>query len=438
MNPEQLLEMARRRSEAAEVFVLDSQETPVSFEANRLKAAQARQTSGVALRLIKDGRIGFAASTKPDEDAAALVAIALETAPFGPEARFTFPDTVTYPDVDVYDPGVEAVSLEHMAQLGQQVIDRLRRHTPDLLCDGSVRKATLSARILNSSGADLAYRHSVFSLFMEGTLVRGTDMLFVGDGEASCQPVTDITRIVETMERQLEWARENVPAPTGQVPVVFTPRGVAGALIAPLVMALSGRTVYQKMSPLTDSLGKAVYDGGITLTDDPTIPFRPGSRPFDDEGVPSRPVVLIERGTVRSFLYDLQTAGLAGTESTGSGSRSLTSQPSISTSNLILAGGETSFDAMVQNISDGLVVEQLMGAGQGNVLGGEVSGNVLLGYRIRDGRVLGRVKDTMVALNVHQALKDVAAIGNDSRWLGGSLFTPSLCLARVSVSTKEQ
>ena len=78
-----------------------------------------------------------------------------------------------------------------------------------------------------------------------------------------------------------------------------------------------------------------MYDTRFSLTDDATLSYRPGARPFDDEGVPSRRTPLIEKGTVRSFLYDLQTAGLAKVDSTGSAERSLASQPSISTSCLV-------------------------------------------------------------------------------------------------------
>ena len=92
---------------------------------------------------------------------------------------------------------------------------------------------------------------------------------------------------------------------------------------------------------------------------------------------------------------------------------------------------------MVANIKLGLVVEQLMGAGQGNVLNGDFSGNVLLGYKIENGRITGRVKDTMVSGNVYQTLKQIEALGNDARWVEGFLKTPSIYCANLSVATKE-
>jgi PmbA protein len=152
--------------------------------------------------------------------------------------------------------------------------------------------------------------------------------------------------------------------------------------------------------------------------------------------VPSRRVPLIEKGVVRNFLYDLQTAGLAKAESTGSAERSLATQPSISTTCLMIDPGDATFEKMVRGVKEGLVVEELMGAGQGNMMGGDFSGNVLLGYKIEDGEIVGRVKDTIVAGNVHEALKRLVAIGSEGRWVGGSLFTPALWFEGLSVSSK--
>ncbi|MCP4709346.1 MAG: TldD/PmbA family protein, partial [Planctomycetes bacterium] len=86
---------------------------------------------------------------------------------------------------------------------------------------------------------------------------------------------------------------------------------------------------------------------------------------------------------------------------------------------------------------NGLVVEQLMGATQGNILGGDFSGNVLLGYRVENGKIVGRVKNTMVSGNVYELLKQGVVIGSDSRWLGGSVKTPSVFCPSVAVATQE-
>ena len=425
----------RLGAQQAEVFAVETEETPVRFEANRLKEINARQTSGVALRVIVDGRIGFASSTKPG-DVAELVTAAIETAPFGPEAHLDFPKDGQAPAVDVFDAAVESLPVDDMVHAGQSLIDAVRREEPELLCDAYVRRGSSTVTIANSNGGNFNYRATGYSAWVHGTLIRGTDMLFVGDGDASCRPVLDFEGVEKSVISQLENSRRTAEVHTSEMPVIFTPNGVASALIGPLTMAFSGRLVHQAQSPLVGCLGKGMYDLRFSLVDDATLSYRPGARPFDDEGVASRRVPLIEKGTVRSFLYDLQTAGLAKSESTGSAERSLAAQPSISTTCLIIEEGETSFEEMVRNVKTGLVVEELMGAGQGNVIGGDFSGNVLLGYKIEDGEITGRVKDTMVAGNVHEALKRIATIGSETRWVGGSMRTPALAFEPLTVSAK--
>lgn len=433
---EAVLAAARRAgAQQAEAFHLRSEETPVRFEANRLKEINTRHTSGVALRVIAGGRIGFASSTRPG-DVEGLVQAALDTAPFGPQAHLDFPSRAEAPEVPVFDESAALLPMDDMVQTGQTLIDAARRVEPELLCDSYVRRAVQTVTLVNTSGAQVSYRASVFGAWISGTLVRGTDMLFVGDGDASCRPELDLPLIEMSVAKQLERSRRNVEMRTAEMPVIFSPLGVAGALISPLTLAFSGRLVHQEQSPLVGHLGEEMYDIRLSVWDDATLAYRPSARPFDDEGVRSRRNTLIDRGVVRTFMYDLQSAGLAKVESTGNGERSLASQPSISATCLVVGEGDTTFEEMVRNVGEGLVVDELMGAGQGNVLGGDFSGNVLLGYKIEGGEIIGRVKDTIVAGNVHQALRRLGAVGSERRWVGGSLLTPPLLFEHLTVSAK--
>ncbi len=437
MDPEAVLDRARRHADEAEVYVSETEETPVAFEANRLKLLQTRHMRGVGLRVIKNGRIGFAASTRVD-DADALVEMALEVAAFGAEARFHLPAMGEYPAVEVFDAATMEVPLTEMVALGQGLIDGVLAAAPDLVCDAGVRRTVQRVRILNSAGTDVSYRRTVFRVGVTGERVRGTDMLWVGDEEVSARPIRDTSRVLQRTLTQLEWARENVSVRGGELPVIFTPDGVGSVLLAPLMVAFSGKIVLQGASPLGESLGAQVYDERLTIADDPLHPWRPGSRPCDDEGVPARRNVLVERGVVRTFLYDLQTAGMAGRESTASALRGFASQPSIGATAVMIEPGEHRFEDLVAGIDEGLVVEHVIGAAQGNVLGGEFGGNVVLGYKVEHGRIVGRVKNTVIAGNVHQLFRRIGALGNDARWVGAGLYTPSILFERVSVATAEE
>ena len=432
---EDILAQAKRVAEEAEVFTVSLEETPVQFEANRLKHIQSKQSSSVALRVVRQGKIGYATTTEPG-DSRNLIDMAVETAEFGMPAKFEFPALASYPGVEVFDSRVESVSVGKMIELGEELIATIRNHTTDIICEAGVTRAVISANIINSRGGQANYRLSVFSLGIEGSLINDTDMLFVGESQSSCHLLTETRAVVEVVLQQLELAKNRAVVPSQPLPVVFTPRGVASALIMPLMAAFNGKMVLEGASPVGNRLGQSVFDEKLCLWDDPTIAYRPESRPCDDEGIPSQRTPLISEGTVVNFLYDLQTAALAHTRNTGNGSRNRGGLPTPSPSAFVIAPGDTAFDEMVSDIKEGLVIEHLMGAGQGNILGGDFSGNVLLGYKIENGKMVGRVKDTMVSGNVYQVLKQIVAVGSDDSWVGSSIKTPSLYCPSLSVASK--
>lgn len=435
MEAEQLLLLANGVADEAEVFQVYSRRTPVRFEANRLKQIQTREGTSTALRLVKGGKIGFSA-VGGDVEAQTLVDMAVETSQFGMPANFVFPSTTAYPGIEVFDPETDKVTVEKMVEVGENLVAQLMEHTPDIICEVEVVKEIKQVCIINSKGGEVNYLKSLFSISLEGVVIRDTDMLFVGDSESSCRPGIDWQVVVKRVIDQLELAKHKVTVSAKPMAVVFTPRGVASALMTPLILAFNGKLVLEGASPLKNRQGEEVFDKKLSLWDDATLPYRPSSRPCDDEAVPSQSTLLVDRGKVVNFVYDLQTAALAKTRSTGNANRTGGSPPAPSVSCLVLGDGSVSFDDMVKDMKEGLVIEQLIGAEQGNLLGGEFGGNVLLGYKVEGGEIVGRVKDTMVAGNIYEVLKQLEAVGKERRWVGDFLFSPALYCSRLSVAAK--
>jgi len=431
---QEILDIARRSAESAEVFRVTSIRTPVQFEANRLKQIQAKESVSIALRLIKNGKMGFAQASgniSPTD----LVNMALETSQFGYPANFDFPSLRSFEEVVVFDPQVELIGVDSMIGLGQAVVDAVCVNTAGILCEGSISRGTATFEIANTGGGHASCKRTNFSISMDGMLVRDGDILYVGDIRSSCRPIMDPSPVAGEIIRQLDLARNNASIKSMTMPVIFTPFGLSGSLLAPLISAFNGKTVLDGASPIKDKKGMVIFDSRLSLTDDPTIPYQPGSTPFDDEGTPARRNALIEHGKVVQFYYDLHTAALAGSSSTGNGIRS-GGMPSPSVHALVLEGGRVAQADMIKDMKEGLIIEQLMGAEQGNILNGDFSGNVLLGYKVDNGEITGRVKDTMVSGNVYQLLKEVLAIGSDSRWIAGYVNTPSIYCPAIAVSTK--
>jgi PmbA protein len=255
----------------------------------------------------------------------------------------------------------------------------------------------------------------------------------------------DLETLVRSIETRLTAALTVVGSPEGALPVIFTPAGLA-AVVLPLEQALSGKTVLQGSSPLAGKVGEMMFDTRLSIIDDPLTPGRPGSRPIDDECVPSRATALVQRGTVGSFVYDLETAARAKTQSTGNGRRGFFGKPHIGYTNVLFRmatdGGRRAAESpadlgggLLADIEDGLIVDDLIGVGQGNVISGAFSHPVGLAYRVQRGEVTGRVKDAAVAGNAYDLLKKIGGCGTDGRWLGAR-WSPSLLLEGVSVARR--
>ncbi|MDZ4246883.1 MAG: TldD/PmbA family protein [Dehalococcoidia bacterium] len=431
---EDLLKLAGKVSEEAEVYMVSSNETSVGFESNRVKRLTDRQGTSLALRLIKNGKFGYSVTSRLDRPEE-LLNMAIESSQFGAAAAFHFPPTLTFSDIPLVDKAVEEVTLETMIRTGEDIIARVTANTPGIVIDGRIGKSTVNTRIINSSGADLSFSRSSLGIMMDGNLVRGTDILFVDEMETSCRAVMNSETIIASLIEQLDNSRDIASVSTGYLPVLFTAKAIASALIAPLAQGFNGKMVLQGASPLSQKLGQRVFSKSFNLWDDATTPMMPSSKPFDDEGIISRRTVLVEEGTAAHFYYDMQTGAMAKNESTGNGNRGGALLPAPSINALIIGDGSTPVSEIIRDIREGLVVEMLMGAEQGNTMGGDFSGNVLLGYKIENGRLTGRVKDTMISGNIYQHMKDIT-LTKESRWVGSMLKSPAILFPRLAVSAK--
>ena len=426
----ELLERSSRRAQSADVVLKTDETTSLTFEAGRLKSSAHAQERGVNLRVVAGGRMGFSGSTS--DDPSAVVEAAFASAQVGETVRIELPRPAPLPAVVTHYPRAAAASLADLTQLGQFVIGRLSRDGSQV--NVSVERSLGSVRVANSAGVDASYDVTTVSVSAELTRVRGDDVLIVSDYRAASDLIApaDLEAMVAGMIQRIEWAETPAEAPSGNLPVCFTPSG-SSVLLTPLKLALQGKSVVQGVSPLADKRGKPMFDGGFSLSDDPMLDGRSGSRPVDDEGVPCRRVPLIDQGKVAGFIYDLETAGRANAAPTGHGRRSTFGKPQAAYSNLVIEPGALAFHELVSQIRDGLLVDELLGVGQGNVIGGAFSHPVALAYRIINGDVVGRVKDVAVAGVVYELLKRVAGLGKEVQWIG-SMGVPAMVIEGVSVT----
>jgi PmbA protein len=212
---------------------------------------------------------------------------------------------------------------------------------------------------------------------------------------------------------------------TCEVPVLFE-SSLASTLLGAYVQATSGGSLYRKSSFLLDSLGKRVLPEHIDVREDPHVPRGKGSAPFDDEGVATRPALIVDSGTVQSYFLSSYSARKLGMRTTGhaGGSHNLTL-----TSRLTNAGDD--LDAMLKRLGRGLFVIELMGQGVNYVTGDYSRGAA--GFWVERGRIAFPVHEVTIAGNLREMFAGIVAVGADAYTMG-SRTIGSVLIDRMKVA----
>ena len=223
-----------------------------------------------------------------------------------------------------------------------------------------------------------------------------------------------------------------VKVETQRVPVVFEP-GAARTLLENLFEAVHGMSIYRHESFLAGKLGEKVASESVSVVDDGTIPGLFGASPFDDEGVPSRRTVVIERGVLKSYLLNTYAARKLGMKTTGNASRGLTGNAGIGHGNFFVEAGVQSPERILAGVSNGFYVTELMGFGV-NVVTGDYSRGAA-GLWIRGGELAFAVSEVTIAGNLKDMLPALEAVGTDLEFRG-SMAAPTLKIGEMTVGGK--
>lgn len=427
---EQLINLARHRGVEAEVYYQDSQNTNIDFANNRLKSLQTKATAGIALRVIADGKLGFASSsdlTRKEE----LIDAALATAAIGDRVEFNLAENTQI----INDAGnTVSPSTEELVAMGNKLIAQVHEYNADILVDVDFNVRSSTVELATTKGATAQRHKQTISSSLSGNLVRGEDFLeaFAFDVTKDSQPKPE--RLLQKLLEKYRRAEQTATITSGSYPVLFTPTAAAFTLGSLFKTILSGQAVLQKASPLADKLEKQVFDRRLTLKEDPKIGVN--ACDVDDEGIPTSQKVFIDRGIIKQFYWDLRWAARANTKSTGNGFRGGLSRPNPSVVNLCVSPGSTSINDLIAGITEGVIVDQVLGAGQSNQLAGEFSVNLDLGYKVENGKIVGRLKNTMVAGNIFDAFNNLVDLSQEADWVGGGSNIPYILFAQLGVASK--
>jgi PmbA protein len=424
-----LLEKARTAADQAEVYELERVEDRVVFEDGQLRDIGASRLSGTSLRLLADGRVGFA-YTRNLEDPSPLVESARSSLAAGAPGDFRLPTTSGVAALETADPGAASVTNRDVVEELARLSDILRERTDAEVVLHAMRRRN-HLRVANTAGTDLE---------SEGTWSHLGAVLAFPGGASGVTRYVQTRRfagfpedLLEEMIALYRAGRQEARPESGRTKVLFLP----SSLITfgwRLQSGTNAKSLHQGITPLADRVGDTVLSEALTVVDDPRDTAFPEARAFDDEGVPCGRLEVFSKGVFRAFHADLDYASRLGMESTGHGWRNtmwstdpLTVRPQPSLRHLTVEPGSASFADLVASMDRGLILEDVLGAHSGNIPNGDYSVGANPAYWVEGGEIVGRAKDVMVAGNVYETLRSVVAVGDRVEACGAGRMPAILC-----------
>ncbi|HZI39416.1 MAG TPA: TldD/PmbA family protein [Acidimicrobiia bacterium] len=434
-----------RPVEQVEAYAARSRGVEVKVFGGEVESLASENVEGVGVRVVVDGRQGFAwaGSLEPDVVAETL-AEARDNAGFGSADEYL---GLPGPD-EAADPGMERAALDlwREALLSTPADEKvalaleLERHV--MAADSRIRgvrtvsygDGATEMALANSLGVEATARRTVchlsaLTLAGEGVGTR-TGYGFSVGREPSELNLEEAAQMAA--ERAVRLLGATQPK-SRRLPVVFDPL-VASQILGVISGALNGESVLKGRSMFATRLGETVAGPRISVVDDPTNPEAFGAAGYDSEGVPTRPVRMIEDGKLVRFLHNVHTGRRSGTGTTGSAVRAgYRSTPGVGARALHFAPGSDAPEELLRKAEGGLFVQSITGLGTG---ASPVTGDFSVGadgLMIRNGALAEPVREVTVASTFQRMLFDLE-VGNDLQWLVGGAAAVTLFVSDMSMS----
>ena len=441
-----LLRYAIKQAEAlgasdAEAYGATNNESEIFIENNDIKQAKSQRTQAIGIRVVLDGSIGFYSTndlTKSKITDAADMAIKVARA--SPKDRHNVlphrPKSKSKSLRGIYDRNADSFQTSDAASMAADMLKSAKLYDTRVSVDsGNFSAEVATHAVANSNGIELKEKASIFSWSIMGMAIEDTEISSFDYQVGGSHSIKDIdvyntaTEFAQTVINSLG-TRKIEESFKGEM--LLTPMASNEMIEEVIAHAINSDAVQKKSSHFAGKIGKQVASDLLTVEDDATNVEGLNASSFDREGVFHRKNIVIERGILKKFLYNTQTASKDGVRSTGNAGGSTSSPPTVSTTNFLVKPMTSSVDTLVSEIDKGIMISRF--SGNVNPVNGDFSGVVKGGQLIVNGTIKHAVKEVMVAGNVFEALRRLNGISTERKAIYGSIL-PYMRFDGISFTT---
>ncbi|PIV70181.1 MAG: TldD/PmbA family protein [Euryarchaeota archaeon CG01_land_8_20_14_3_00_38_12] len=388
-----------------------------------LKKAVSGSEEGIGIRVLYNGAFGFF-STNNVSDADKAAGIAFKLAKCSkPKEKLRLADVKTVKDEIIWKPkrNPADISTEEKHKLIAGMDEAMRGIEGILTVTTGYSDGNVEMHFLNSEGSDIYT--IVPRIVAQADLIAKKDGNIVGYrtrvGGTSGFEIFDSSNPLEKGVNAAKSAVRILSAeksPSGRFPVITDP-DLAGVFAHEAIgHAAEGDSVVSGESILEKKIGEKVASELVTIYDDPAIENGFGSFPYDDEGVKGTKKILIEKGVLKNFILNRETAHKLGMKPNGGArAESFAVRPLVRMSNTMIEKGEHSFDELIEDIKYGIYAKGTRG-GQVDPAKGSFQFSAQEAFLIEKGEITKPLKDLSLSGLTLETLKNIDAVGKDVKF----------------------
>jgi PmbA protein len=433
-----LIEARNAGAEQGEVYCVRNKTLEIEVSGREVETMEVSEEEGVGLRVIRDGRMGFAYSSKlTDMSLRDLAHQAVENSKYNEVDQYhNFPKPQpSNLQWDIYDPEILRASIEGKIRIAKKVEETALQQDKRIKKSEKVayHDSVYNITIINTNGVNVEYQGAYCGCY--GIMVaeeNGDVQTGMGlDYKLKFRDLDPEQIGREASKRALQMLGAK-SVETQKVPVIFDPT-IATDFLGILAPALNADSVQKGKSFLKGKIGQKIASAAITIVDDGTLTGGIAAKPYDGEGVPTSRTILIEDGILKNYLYNSYTAAKDGVQSTGNGIRgSYAGTPEVGTTNFFIQPGKETPENLIADIKSGFYVTEVMGMHTANPVSGDFSVGAA-GIWIENGKLTKPIRGVAIAGNVLELLNGIEAVGNDLRFFGGT-GSPTIRIKGITVS----
>nr|MDO8098207.1 TldD/PmbA family protein [Candidatus Njordarchaeota archaeon] len=430
----------RNKVDELEIYCSCNQIRALRIVNTEILESKLNMDSGVGVRVLKDGFIGYGSRTSLTMEAARKAyrsATKVANSKMGEKENLSFAkppdDKAERLSNSFSDDKLRNLQEEELAELGKRMINAALKHDSRAYdCSGSITVVSYEFAVMNSNGIDsLDVGDHVYATLT--SITRDGDLTAQGFDTLVTRKYSKLADGVESVgEKSAKMSSGSLgprQPPSGRYDIIYTPSCMSLTMRNLAGMANAHR-VQDGLSMFTEYLGKQVASDVVKVVEDGRFEDGKGSATVDDEGLPTRRTVIIENGLLKSFFHDSYTATKFGSQSTGNGFRVLTQvggstlegkrydfPPTCSSANFIILPGDSTEQEIIQDTRRGIILgwtryERLLNSRAGAFTSNARSGNFMVengevkypvhGFRIHDNYMNLLKSIDHVAKNIEQ------------------------------------